>query len=50
MQQWIVEIAFQNRRGVITREESFYLPTRQDVRTAVENMGGYVLNIRQHER
>lgn len=50
MQQWIVEVAFQNRRGVKTQEESFYLPSRSDVREAVEKMGGYVVSIRPHER
>ncbi len=50
MQQWVVEIAFETRRGVKIQEESFYLPTRNDVRLAVQKMGGYVLNIRPHER
>ncbi|MBL4588626.1 MAG: type II secretion system protein [Alphaproteobacteria bacterium] len=50
MQQWIVEIAFATRNGVRTQEESFYLPTRHDVRNAVQKMGGHVLSIRPHER
>ena len=50
MQQWIVEIAFESRRGPVVREESFYLPTQDDVRDAVSKMGGHVLSIRLHER
>ncbi len=50
MHQWIAEIAFETGRGVRTQKESFYLPTRDDVRHAVQQMGGYVLTIRSHER
>lgn len=50
MQQWIVDIAFETNKGVKTQQESFYLPTRNDVRLAVQKMGGYVVNIRPHER
>lgn len=50
MQQWIVDIAFETNKGVKTQQESFYLPTRNDVRLAVQKMGGHVINIRPHER
>ncbi len=50
MQQWIAEIAYESISGPKKVKESFYLPTEDDVRQAVIKRGGYVLNIRPHER
>lgn len=50
MQQWVVEIAYETTSGPKKVTESFYLPSVDDVRTAVIKKGGYVLNIRPHER
>lgn len=50
MQQWIVEVAYDTPYGPKRATESFYLPSVDDVRTAVINGGGHVLSIRPHER
>lgn len=50
MQQWIAEIAYETTSGPRKVTESFYLPTQEDVRTAIIQKGGYVLAIRPHER
>lgn len=50
MQQWIAEVAYETRSGPKKATESFYLPSREDVRAAVAKKGGYVLAIRPHER
>ena len=50
MQQWVVEIAYETTSGPKKVTESFYLPSVDDVRMAVTKKGGYVLNIRPHER
>lgn len=50
MQQWIAEIAYETTSGPRRVIESFYLPSIDDVRTAVSKKGGYTLSIRPHER
>lgn len=50
MKQWVCEIAYDSTSGPKKALESFYLPTEDDVRTAVTKKGGYVLSIRPHER
>jgi len=50
MQQWIAQVAYETTSGPRMVTESFYLPTTEDVRHAVSKKGGYVLNIRPHER
>ncbi len=50
MQQWIAEVAYETRNGPKKVEESFFLPTEEDVRNEVSNKGGYILSIRPHER
>ena len=50
MQQWVAEIAYETISGPKKVTESFYLPSVDDVRTAVTKKGGYVLAIRPHER
>lgn len=50
MQQWVAEIAYDTLSGVKKTEESFYLPTEDDVRRAVVKKNGYVLSIRLHKR
>ena len=50
MQQWVAEIAYETTSGPRQVTESFYLPSKDDVRNAVTQKGGYVLTIRPHER
>jgi type II secretory pathway component PulF len=50
MRQWVVDIAYDTTSGPRKSQESFYLPTEDDVRAAVIDKGGYVLAIRPHER
>lgn len=50
MQQWVADIAYETRSGPKRVTESFYLPTIDDVRTAIVNKGGYALKIRPHAR
>lgn len=50
MQQWIAEIAYETISGTKRETESFYLPTQEDVRTAIFKKGGYVISIREHAR
>lgn len=50
MQQWIAKVAYLTPSGPKQATESFYLPSIDDVRNAVAKKGGYVLNIRAHER
>ncbi len=50
MRQWVCEIAYDSTSGPKKALESFYLPTEDDVRSAVSKKGGYVLSIRPHER
>lgn len=50
MRQWVAEIAYDSTSGPKRALESFYLPTEEDVRTAVTKKGGYVLSIRVHTR
>ncbi len=50
MQQWVVEIVYDTLSGNKKTEESFYLPTEEDVRAAVAKKNGYVLSIRPHVR
>ena len=50
MQQWVAEIAYETSSGPKKATESFYLPSVDDVRAAVTKKGGYVLNVRAHER
>ena len=50
MQQWVAEIAYDTMSGVKKTEESFYLPTEEDVRRAIVDKSGYVLSIRPHKR
>ena len=50
MRQWVAEIAYDSTSGPKKALESFYLPSEEDVRTAVIKKGGYVLSIRPHQR
>lgn len=50
MQQWVAEVAYETTSGPRRVTESFYLPTKDDVRAAITQKGGYVLTIRPHER
>ncbi|MBX2833910.1 MAG: type II secretion system protein [Micavibrio sp.] len=50
MQQWIAEIAYETTSGPKKVTETFYLPSPDDVRTAIIKKGGYVLSVRPHER
>lgn len=50
MRQWIAEVAYETTSGPKRAMESFFLPSVDDVRTAVSQKGGYVLSIRPHER
>lgn len=50
MQQWIAEIAYETSSGPKKAEESFYLPSVEDVRNEISKRGGYALSIRPHER
>jgi len=50
MQQWIVEFAVDTPSGPRVMTESYYMPTVSDVRNEISKRGGYVLNIRPHER
>lgn len=50
MHQWVAEIAYDTMSGVKKTQESFYLPTEEDVREAVTKKNGYVLSIRPHKR
>lgn len=50
MQQWVAEVVYDTLSGVKKTEESFYLPTEDDVRAAVSKKNGYVLSIRPHTR
>lgn len=50
MQQWVAEIAYDTPSGPKKATETFYLPSIEDVRHSVNKKGGFVLNIRPHER
>lgn len=50
MQQWIAQIAYETTSGPKKVEESFYLPSVDDVRVAISKKGGYALSIRPHAR
>ena len=50
MQQWIVDVAYDTTSGTKTVQESFFLPSPDDVRAEVSKKGGYVLAIHAHER
>jgi hypothetical protein len=50
MQQWVAEIAYETTSGPKRVTESFYLPSKDDVREAISKKGGYALAIRPHER
>jgi type II secretory pathway component PulF len=50
MQQWVAEIAYETTSGPKRVIESFYLPTKDDVRAEITKRGGYALAIRPHER
>ncbi len=50
MQQWVAEIAYETTSGPKRTTESFYLPSKEDVRNAITQKGGYPLAIRPHER
>jgi type II secretory pathway component PulF len=50
MQQWVADVAYDTTSGPKRVTESYYLPSPEDVRTAISKKGGYVLAIRAHER
>jgi len=50
MQQWIAEIAYETTSGPKKVTESFYLPSVDDVRSAISKKGGFALAIRPHAR
>lgn len=50
MQQWIANIAYETTSGPKKVQESFYMPSVDDVRHAIQKKGGFVLSIRPHSR
>jgi type II secretory pathway component PulF len=50
MQQWIVQIVYDTRSGPKKSTETMYMPSEADIRDAVRQRGGHVLNIRAHTR
>jgi type II secretory pathway component PulF len=50
MQQWIAEVAYDTSSGPKKVQETFYMPTPDDVRNEISKKGGYTLSIRAHER
>ncbi|MBI1300869.1 MAG: type II secretion system protein [Alphaproteobacteria bacterium] len=50
MQQWLAEIAYETTSGPKKVSETFYLPTREDVREAITKKGGYCLVVRPYSR
>jgi len=50
MQQWVAEIAYDTSSGPKKVTESFYLPSVDDVRSAIVKKGGFALAIRPHSR
>jgi len=50
MQQWLAEIAYESISGTKKVTETFYLPSADDVRQAIIDKGGYVLNVRPYAR
>lgn len=50
MQQWVADVAYDTTSGPKRVTESYYMPSAEDVRTAISKKGGYVLTIRPHER
>lgn len=50
MKQWIAEVAYDTSSGPKKTEESFFVPTEEDVRSEILKKGGYVLSIRAAER
>ncbi len=50
MQQWLADIAYESSSGPKRVTEAFYLPTIDDVRTAITKKGGYVLHVRPYTR
>lgn len=50
MQQWQADYAIETPRGPKKVTRTYYLPTIEDVRKAVQKEGGYVLAIRPHDR
>jgi type II secretory pathway component PulF len=50
MQQWMAEIAYDTRTGTKRVTESYYLPTKNDVRREITKKGAYVLSIRAYSR
>jgi len=50
MQQWVADIAYDTTSGPKKVTESFYLPTVDDVRSAIAKKGGFALAIRPHAR
>jgi type II secretory pathway component PulF len=50
MQQWVADVAYDTTSGPKRVTESYYMPSAEDVRTAISKKGGYVLTIRAHER
>lgn len=50
MQQWIVQIVYDTRSGPKKSTETMYMPSESDIRDAVRQRGGHVLNIRPHTR
>lgn len=50
MQQWVAEFMMDTSSGPRRMTESFYMPTRQDVRNVITKRGAYVLTIHAYER
>jgi len=50
MKQWLAEIAYETTSGTKRVKESFFLPSKEDVRQEITKRGGYVLWIRDYER
>lgn len=50
MKQWQAEIVFDTRSGPRKETRTYYLPTLDDVRRAIQSAGGYPLRIRAHKR
>lgn len=50
MRQWVVDIAYDTTSGPKKVQESYYMPSEEDIRNEVAKKGGFVLAIRPHER
>jgi type II secretory pathway component PulF len=50
MRQWVAEVVYETSSGLRREDETFYLPTSDDVRSAISRKGGHAVSIRPYER